>query len=51
MTLEDSVYIGTEPRKTSQIVLQAEPREDTIQWAISRVGAAGEGRPHPRLPL
>ncbi|GGC60698.1 heparinase [Siccirubricoccus deserti] len=47
VTLEDSVYIGTEPRKTSQIVLQAEPREDTIQWAISRVGAAGEGPAPP----
>jgi uncharacterized heparinase superfamily protein len=41
VTLEDSVYLGTEARKTSQIVLQAEPQEDTIQWAISRVGAAG----------
>jgi uncharacterized heparinase superfamily protein len=45
VTLEDSVYIGTEPRKTSQIVLQAEPREDTIQWAISRIGSLGEGTP------
>src|SRR4051812_33730469 len=43
VTLEDSVYLGTEPRRTSQILLQAEAGEDTIQWAISRVGAAAEG--------
>ncbi|WP_187830077.1 heparinase II/III family protein [Siccirubricoccus phaeus] len=37
--IEDSVHLGAEARRTSQILLQAEAGEDTIQWAISRVGA------------
>lgn len=46
VALEESVYLGTEPpRRTSQIVLQAEPGTDTVQWAISRVPAAPTAPP------
>ncbi|MCB4820780.1 heparinase II/III family protein [Roseicella aerolata] len=42
VAVEESVYLGgSEPRRTSQIVLTAEPETSTIQWAIGRVPAAG----------
>ena len=41
VTVEESVYLSLEARRTSQIVLQAEAGEDTIQWAITRVPPAG----------
>jgi len=51
VTLEESVYLGTEARRSSQIVLQAEPGTDTVQWAISRVHAAAPGEaPEIALP-
>jgi uncharacterized heparinase superfamily protein len=37
VALEESVYLGGEARRTQQILLQADPGEDTVQWAISRV--------------
>jgi uncharacterized heparinase superfamily protein len=42
VAVEESLYLGGgEPRKTSQIVLTAEPGANTVQWAIGRVQAAG----------
>lgn len=43
VTVEDSLYLGGEPRRNSQVVLAAEPSEDTVQWAITRVTAPGPG--------
>ncbi|MDO9709746.1 heparinase II/III family protein [Paracraurococcus lichenis] len=44
VALEESVYLGGgEPRRTSQIVLTAEAKLDTIQWAIGRVTAQPGG--------
>ncbi len=43
--LEESLYLGTEPRRTSQVALHAENGVTALQWAISRVGAAGEDTP------
>ena len=43
VAVEESVYLGAEARRTSQIVLQAEAGEDTIQWAIGRVPPANPG--------
>ncbi len=47
VAVEESVYLGGEARRTQQIVLQAEPGEDTIQWAINRVSATMPGEPPP----
>lgn len=47
VAVEESVYLGGEARRTQQIVLQAEPGENTIQWAINRVSAAMPGEPPP----
>ena len=41
--LEESVYLAAEPRRTSQIVLTSDGEAETVQWAISRVVAGGEG--------
>ena len=43
LTLEESVYIGGEPRRSSQVVLQAEEGETSIQWAITRVSLPAPG--------
>ena len=43
LAVEESVYIGAEARRTSQVVLLAEGGEDTVQWAISRIAAAAPG--------
>jgi uncharacterized heparinase superfamily protein len=44
VAVEESVYLGgAEPRRTSQVVLQAEAGADTVQWAIGRVPAAAPG--------
>jgi uncharacterized heparinase superfamily protein len=41
VSVEESVYLGAEPpRRTSQIVLQAEAGGEPVQWAITRVQAA-----------
>jgi uncharacterized heparinase superfamily protein len=45
VTVEESVYLGGEARRISQIVLQSEAGEDTIQWAITRVPPAGAKEP------
>jgi uncharacterized heparinase superfamily protein len=45
--LEESVYLGTEPRRTSQVALHAETGSSAIQWALSRIGTAGEEPPAP----
>jgi uncharacterized heparinase superfamily protein len=37
VALEESVYLGGEPRRSSQVVLLADEGETTVQWAISRV--------------
>jgi uncharacterized heparinase superfamily protein len=43
VAVEESLYLGGgEPRRTSQIVLTAEPGANTVQWAIGRVQAGGE---------
>lgn len=41
--LEESVYLAADPRRTSQIVLTSDGEAETVQWAISRVVAGGEG--------
>jgi uncharacterized heparinase superfamily protein len=45
VALEESVYIGGEPRRSQQVVLVAEEGEASVQWAITRVsmGGVGEG--------
>ncbi len=43
--LEESIYLGTEPRRTSQVALHAENGVVALQWAITRIGAAGEDVP------
>ena len=40
VSLEESLYLGGEQRRNSQIVLTAEPGQDTVQWALGRVAAA-----------
>lgn len=46
VAVEESLYLGgAEPRRTSQIVLTAEPKVDTVQWAIGRVQAQPGGEP------
>lgn len=37
VALEESVYLGLEPRRSSQVVLVAEEGEASVQWAITRV--------------
>jgi uncharacterized heparinase superfamily protein len=39
--LEESVYLGGEQRRNSQIVLTADPGEEIVQWAIERLVAGG----------
>ncbi|BDG75057.1 heparinase II/III family protein [Roseomonas fluvialis] len=43
VSLEESVYIGGEPRRSQQVVLTAEDGEASVQWAITRVSMAGPG--------
>jgi len=45
--LEESLYLGGEARRNQQILLTAEPGEETVQWAIARVATAGEGEAAP----
>lgn len=48
VTLEESVYLGSgEARRTSQVVMQAEPGADTVQWAIGRAQAAPQAEAPP----
>lgn len=49
VTLEESVYLGGEARRTSQIVLTAQGEPESIQWAISRVAPA-DPPPAPAAP-
>ncbi|WBV43296.1 heparinase II/III family protein [Pseudoroseomonas cervicalis] len=37
LTVEESVFMAGEPRRTSQVVLSAEPGTASVQWALSRV--------------
>jgi uncharacterized heparinase superfamily protein len=37
LTVEESVYMAGEPRRTSQVVLNAEAGTPSAQWALSRV--------------
>jgi uncharacterized heparinase superfamily protein len=41
-TLEESVHLAGEARRSSQVVLRAEAGSDTVQWAISRVLPASD---------
>ncbi len=43
VALEESVYLGGEPRRAQQVVLLAEEGESSVQWAITRVSMAGPG--------
>jgi uncharacterized heparinase superfamily protein len=43
VSLEESVYIGGEPRRAQQVVLVAEEGEASVQWAITRVSMGGPG--------
>ncbi|MDB5375358.1 MAG: heparinase [Belnapia sp.] len=43
VSLEDSLYLGGELRRNSQVLLVAEAGADTVQWAITRVTAATPG--------
>ena len=47
VALEESVYLGGEPRRSSQVVLFAEDGEASVQWAITRVSMPGPGLPEP----
>ena len=37
LALEESLYAAGEPQPTRQVVLQAEPGTQSVQWAIRRV--------------
>jgi uncharacterized heparinase superfamily protein len=41
IVLEDSVSMAGEPRRAQQIVLTSDGEAESLQWAISRVAAAG----------
>ena len=42
VVVEESLYLGSgEPRRTSQIVLTADPGADIVQWALERLAASG----------
>jgi uncharacterized heparinase superfamily protein len=41
-TLEESVHLAGEARRSSQVVLRPEAGADTVQWAITRVLPASE---------
>lgn len=43
VALEESVYLGGEPRRSNQVVLFAEEGEASVQWAITRVSMPGPG--------
>jgi uncharacterized heparinase superfamily protein len=44
VAVEESIYLGgAEARRSSQVVLSAEPGTDTVQWAISRIHAGAPG--------
>lgn len=43
LSLEESVYIGAEPRRSTQVVLQAEEGATSVQWAITRVSMPAPG--------
>jgi uncharacterized heparinase superfamily protein len=43
--LEESIYLGAEPRRTSQVALHAENGATAVQWAITRIGAATDEAP------
>lgn len=43
VSLEESVYIGGEPRRSQQVVLTAEEGEVSVQWGITRVSMTGAG--------
>ena len=48
--LEESIYLGAVPRRTSQVALLAENGVTALQWAITRIGAAGEELPPEEPP-
>ena len=37
------MYLGGEPRRSSQVVLLAEEGETSVQWAITRVSMPAPG--------
>ncbi|MBX9700196.1 MAG: heparinase II/III family protein, partial [Acetobacteraceae bacterium] len=44
VAVEESIYLGSgEARRSSQVVLSAEPGSDSVQWAISRIQAPAPG--------
>ncbi|MBR0682981.1 heparinase [Roseomonas eburnea] len=43
VALEESVYLGLEPRRSNQVVLVAEEGETSVQWAITRVSMPTPG--------
>ncbi|MBR0674146.1 heparinase [Roseomonas soli] len=43
VALEESVYLGLEPRRSNQVVLVAEEGESSVQWAITRVSMPAPG--------
>ena len=47
VALEESVYLGGEPRRSSQVVLFAEDGEASVQWAITRISLPGPGGAAP----
>jgi hypothetical protein len=45
VTIEESIYLAGEPRRSQQVVLHAEQGATSVQWAISRVTMPGAGDP------
>ncbi|WP_207553647.1 heparinase II/III family protein [Teichococcus deserti] len=43
LAVEESVFMAGEPRRTSQVVLLAEPGTASVQWALSRVNLPTPG--------
>ncbi|MCQ4161090.1 heparinase II/III family protein [Roseomonas sp. GC11] len=45
LAVEESVFMAGEPRRTSQVVLTAEPGTPSVQWALSRVNLPNPSNP------
>ena len=38
VAIEESIYLGGEPRRSQQVALHVEPGVNTVNWALSRIG-------------
>jgi uncharacterized heparinase superfamily protein len=45
VAIEESIYLGGEPRRSNQVALHAEPGTAALQWSLSRVGVPAPAAP------